>query len=59
MIKYTKYFCPHCERFKHWYQTTTLLRLFVDTPVHCRHCGHEITVITKEFIQEAVMDKLK
>lgn len=57
----TKYFCPHCNRFKHWWQTTEGFgeSIYTETPSHCRHCGHEIIGVTKEYVENAVMDKLK
>lgn len=60
-MKFTKYFCPHCMRFKHYWQTTEGFgeAIGTDFPSHCRHCGHEIIGVTKEFVAEAVMDKLK
>lgn len=60
-MKFTKYFCPHCRRFKHRWQTTEGWGEAIDTdiPSHCRHCGHEIIGVTKKFIEKAVMDKLK
>jgi hypothetical protein len=61
-MTFTKYFCPHCMRFKRWWQTTegwgeTIYSPY--SPSHCRHCGHEIIGVTKEYVEEAVMDKLK
>lgn len=50
-----KYFCPHCMRFKRWWQTT----VYIDSVPRCRHCGHEIVGVTKEYIEEAIMDKLR
>ena len=50
-----KYFCPHCMRFKHWWH----LKIYAENIVRCRHCGHEIVGVTKEYIEEAVMDKIR
>ena len=50
-----KYFCPHCMRFKRWWH----LNIDMKNVCYCRHCGHKIVGVTKEYIEEAVMDKLK
>lgn len=57
----TKYFCPQCKRFKYSWQTTEGWgeSINTDCPPHCRHCGHEIIGVTKAFVNEAVMNKLK
>ena len=60
MKNFTKYFCPQCKRFKHWWQTTEGCgeSIYTDYPSHCRHCGHEIIGVTKEFIEKLVMNEL-
>lgn len=60
-MKKTKYFCPHCMKFKYEWQTTEGWgeSIYTDSPSHCRHCGRKIIGVTKEYVEEAVMDKLK
>ncbi len=54
MKNFTKYFCPQCKRFKYSWQTTEGW----GGAIHCRHCGHEIIEVTKEFIEQLVMNEL-
>lgn len=48
-------------KFKYEWQTTEGWgeSIYTDSPSHCRHCGRKIIGVTKEYVEEAVMDKLK
>lgn len=39
-MRVPKYYCPHCERFKKWYQVEAASTLY-GMQFYCKHCGEQ------------------
>ena len=48
------YYCPHCKRFKRWYQITNG---DIDYG-NCKHCGTS-AVVTECIIEELIAEKVE
>ena len=51
-MKVPSYYCPHCDRFKKWRETT-----YDGYGLACKHCGYRVKEtedVFREFIKEYI-----
>lgn len=51
-MRIPNYYCPHCERFKKWYQVDTSQGYDI-----CKHCGRTVNYV-KSMLEDYVQQEL-
>ncbi len=53
-MKLPKYYCPHCEQFKKWYQ----VKMDSNFILYCKHCKRKHIIKTKDLLETFIKSKV-